>query len=135
MRPARRRMLSSLFFLGDHIAGALTGAATAGAIHSVVTPGMDMALAMVVGMAVGMAVHLPIGLLLAPFLGAFHVMTPGSIIGMWGGMLFGMRTAMQAHSSPAHALMAGAAFGVLVTGAVQLYDKVLRGTAKAADRP
>jgi hypothetical protein len=114
------------FALGDYFAGALTGLLTAGVVHLLVGPTMDMALAMILGMVVGMAVHLVIGIPLAPFLGAFHTMIPGSLIGMYGGMLFAMRETMQQPASFGHAARIGVLFGIIVVAAVQLYDRALR---------
>jgi hypothetical protein len=115
-----------LFSVGDYCAGGVTGAATAAAVRVVIGPEVDLALAMVLGMALGMVVHLPIGLILSPLLGMFHVMVPGTIIGMYGGMLFAMRDVMQ-QGSPGHAIEVGAVFGLLVTAGVQLYDQALTG--------
>jgi hypothetical protein len=122
------RAEDALFAVGDYVAGALAGAATAAAVRATVWPELDMVLAMVIGMGVGMGVHLVMGLLLAPVIGAFHAMIPGSLIGMYGGMSFAMRDTMQQHGgSPAHVIAIGAAFGLVVTGAVRAYDRVLRG--------
>jgi hypothetical protein len=124
---------SVLFALGDCAAGALTGAVTATAVHAAIGPETDLALVMVLGMILGMVVHLPIGFLLAPILGMFHVMVPGTLIGMYGGMLFAMRDAM--HSvALADALRVGVVFGVLVTVGVQLYDRAVAGPVAASGR-
>ena len=87
---------------------------------------MDTVLAMLLGMALGMAVHLVAGLLFAPILGAFHTMVPGSLIGMYGGMLFAMRETMQHPTSLNHAATIGVLFGIVVVAAMQLYDRALR---------
>jgi large-conductance mechanosensitive channel len=111
----------------------LVGGATAAAVRAVVDPGADMALAMLVGMALGMVVHLPIALLLSPLLGPFHTMVPGSLIGMYGGMLFAMRDTMQhAPGGLSDAIVMGIAFGCIVTAGVQLYDRAVRGGASTA---
>ena len=116
-----------LFAAGDYLGGGLTGAVTAIAVRAVVSPDLDMVLAMLVGTVAGMAVHLAIGLLTAPFLGLFHCMVPGGLIGMYGGMLFAMRDVMQAHrGSLAHAVVVGIVFGIAVTAGVRLYDRALR---------
>jgi hypothetical protein len=121
------RMQEALFTAGDYVAGAATGAATAAAVRALVSPHLDMVLAMLIGMAVGMIVHLALALLLSPVLGAFHVMVPGSLIGMYGGMLFAMRDTMQAHSgSLSHAVFVGVVFGLVVVISVQIYDRVLK---------
>lgn len=121
------RALHATFAIGDCIAGAATGIVTALAVRAVVSPDADMVIAMLLGMVVGMAVHLPIGLLFSPFLGAFHVMVPGSLIGMYGGMLFAMRDSMQPHhGSAGESIAVGAAFGLVVTLGLHLYDRALR---------
>ena len=121
------RLHSLLFSLGDYAAGALTGAVTAAVVRAIVWPGFDLALAMLLGIGIGTLAHLAVGALLSPLLGMFHVMVPGSLIGMYGGMLFAMRDAMQAVSST-HAIGVGALFGIIVTATVRLYDRALRGT-------
>jgi hypothetical protein len=56
-------------------------------------------------------------------------MVPGSLTGMFGGMLFAMRDAMAAGSrTTAAAILVGAIFGVVVTAVMKFYDYVLRGT-------
>jgi hypothetical protein len=58
----------------------------------------------------------------------FETMLPASVIGMYGGMLFGMRDSMAAGS---HTLTAaatvGALFGALVVLGIKVYDRALRG--------
>ena len=76
---------SGLFLLGDYLAGAVIGAVTAVAVRSLIAPGFDLALAMLAGIGLGTLVHLVVGLMLSPLLGMFHVMVPGSLIGMYGG--------------------------------------------------
>jgi hypothetical protein len=120
-----------LFGMGDYFAGAVTGAATAAIVRALISPDVDLALAMVFGMGLGMLVHLPIGLVFSPVLGMFHVMVPGTLIGMYGGMLFAMRDVMQ-QGTWGHAIGVGAAFGVLVTAGVQLYDRALTGAVGAS---
>jgi hypothetical protein len=121
------RLHSLLFTVGDYAAGVLTGAVTAAVVRAIVWPGFDLALAMLLGIGIGTLAHLAVGALLSPLLGMFHVMVPGSLIGMYGGMLFAMRDAMQTVSS-AHAIGVGALFGIIVTATVWLYDRALRGT-------
>lgn len=115
-----------LFVVGDYLAGGLTGAAIALVVHCIVPNGFDLALAMVLGMGVGTVTHLVLGMLLSPLLGMFHVMVPGSLIGMYGGMLFAMRDAMQP-ASYAQALLVGATFGFVMTALVHVYDRALAG--------
>ena len=115
---------SRLFLLGDYLAGAVIGAVTAGAVRSLMAPGFDLALAMLAGIGLGTLVHLVVGLLLSPLLGMFHVMVPGGLIGMYGGMLFAMRDAMQPVSL-AHAIVVGMTFGVVMTALVHFYDRAL----------
>jgi hypothetical protein len=58
----------------------------------------------------------------------FETMVPGSLIGMYGGMLFGMRDSMSAGSlTLASAATVGAIFGVVVVLCVKVYSSVLRG--------
>jgi hypothetical protein len=124
------RMQEALFTAGDYLAGAGTGAATAAAVRALVSPQLDMVLAMLIGTAAGMIVHLVLVLFLSPLLGAFHVMVPGSLIGMYGGMLFAMRDTMQAHSgSLSHAVIVGVVFGVVAVAGVRLYDRALKAAS------
>jgi len=123
---SRHQFHSLLFILGDYTAGVLTGAATAAVVRVIVWPGFDLALAMLLGVGVGTLTHLAVGTLLSPLLGMFHVMVPGSLIGMYGGMLFAMRDAMQAVSAT-HAIGVGVLFGIILTATVRLYDRALRG--------
>lgn len=125
------------FALGDYLGGGVLGAATAVGVRAFVDPTWDVALAMLVGTGIGMICHLAVGLVLSPALGFFHVMVPASLIGMYGGMLFGMRDAMQLVTL-SHALVVGATFGTIVTAIVQFYDLALsvggRGLAGHAAR-
>ncbi|RUO99833.1 hypothetical protein [Hyphomicrobium sp.] len=117
-----------LFAIGDYVAGALIGVATSLAARLIVWPGMDMVIAMLIGMGVGLIVHVVIGFSLAPILGMFETMVPGSLTGMYGGMLFAMRDSMAAGSRTLLAAGAvGAVFGIVVTAAVKLYNRALRG--------
>lgn len=117
-----------LFTIGDYAAASLIGAATAAGVRIAIGPHMDMVLAMLVGAFVGLLVHVVIGLLVAPLLGGFHVMLPGSLIGMYGGMLFAMRDTMQSPGPLREAITVGVIFGIVVMAAVQLYDRSLRAT-------
>ncbi len=116
------------FVIGDYTAGIFIGVLTALGVRAAVWPGMDMVIAMLLGMVIGMAMHTVLGLLLSPLLGMFETMIPASVIGMYGGMLFGMRDSMAAGS---HTLIASAAvgafFGALVVFGVKVYDWALRG--------
>jgi hypothetical protein len=112
--------------LGDYTAGVLTGAATAAVVRMIVWPGFDLALAMLLGVGIGTLTHFAVATLLSPLLGMFQVMVPGSLIGMYGGMLFAMRDAMQTVSST-HAIGVGVLFGIVLTATVRLYDRALRG--------
>jgi hypothetical protein len=119
---------TQLLAAGDYVSGGAVGALTAIAVRAVVGPDWDMVLAMLVGMGIGMLVHLAVGALLAPMLGMFHVMVPGALIGMYGGMLFAMRDTMQhPWGSMGNAILVGFVFGLIVTGAIRLYDRALRG--------
>lgn len=128
MRTPERPTEPLLFRLGDYLAGILTGVLTALAVRVIVGPNWDMVLVMLVGMAVGMGVHLSLLLLLIPLLGAFEVMMPGAIIGMYGGMLFGMRDAMQQHIiSLNQALAVGGLFGFVVVFVIRWWNRRLQG--------
>ena len=122
------RIREIVLALGDCCAGGVIGGVTAAAVRAVVSPEWDMVLVMPVGMAAGMVVSMALGLALLPLLGAFHVMVPGSMIGMYGGMLFAMRDTMQhPPGTTAKAALIGLAFGVLVSAGVRMYDTALRG--------
>jgi hypothetical protein len=118
-----------LYQIGDHLAGAAIGAATALIVRLIVWPGMDMVIAMLLGIGLGMIVSLLLGYALSPVLGVVDTMIPGSLTGMYGGMLFAMRDSMAAGSRtmPA-AIMVGAVFGVATTVAMKFYNHALRGT-------
>ena len=123
-----------LFSIADYVAGVLIGIATTLAVRAVVWPGMDMVIAMLIGMAIGTIVHLIIGLLLAPLVGMFETMVPRTLIGMYGGMLFGMRDSMAAGSlTLASAATVGAIFGAIVVFGVKTYNQVLHGAVFEAD--
>ena len=122
------------YSIGDYLAGILVGVATTLAVRSVIWPGMDMVLAMLIGMAAGMVVHLVLGLALSPLIGMFEVMMPASLIGMYGGMLFGMRDSMAAGSlTLGSAAAVGAGFGAIVVLGVKVYDHILRGAVFDTD--
>lgn len=125
--------MNAFFTIGDYIAGAVIGAVTAVAVHAVVWGGMDMVLAAVVGVLIGMVVHVVIGIVLTPVLGAFHVMLPGSLIGMHGGMMFAMRDAMQGPVPFLRAAVIGAVFGALVSVVVDVYDRALHVAQSSGD--
>jgi hypothetical protein len=119
-----------LYLLGEYVAGVATAVLTALPIHALVDPDWDMVVAMIAGTLLGSAAHLLVLALLGPLVGLFHVMAPGALIGMYGGMLFGMRDSMQA-ASWSRTLAVAVALGVLVVAAVQLYDRVLRAGGQA----
>lgn len=125
----RGNVAKTVDMLGDYVAGAVIGAVLAMTVRAVVWDGMDMVLAALIGVALGMIVHVVLGLVLTPMLGAFHAMLPGSLIGMYGGMFFAMRDAMQGPVSLRHAATVGAIFGAAVIAAVDLYDRVLHPAA------
>lgn len=122
----------ALFTTGDYLGGAVCGGLTGVAVRAVVTPQWDMVVAMLMGMVIGMVVHVGVGLALSPLLGMLHVMVPGSLIGMYGGMFFAMRDTMQMHPGSFVSVIAvGMGFGLAVNGAVHLYDHILRGPVSA----
>jgi len=114
-----------LYLLGEYVAGVATAVLTALPIHAVVDPDWDMVVAMIAGTVLGSGAHLLVLALLGPLVGFFHVMAPGALIGMYGGMLFGMRDSMQA-ASWSRTLAVAVGLGALVVAAVQLYDRALR---------
>jgi len=126
--PRGRRAL--LYLLGEYVAGVATAVLTALPIHALVDRDWDMVVAMIAGTILGSAAHLLVLALLGPVVGLFHVMAPGALIGMYGGMLFGMRDSMQA-ASWSRTLAVAVALGVLVVAAVQLYDRLLRADDQA----
>ncbi|MBI3799866.1 MAG: hypothetical protein HY268_23195 [Deltaproteobacteria bacterium] len=116
------------FVIGDYMAGMFIGALTALGVRAAVWLGMDMVIAMLLGMVIGMAIHLVLGLVLSPWLGMFETMIPASVIGMYGGMFFGMRDAMAAGSPTlTAAATVGMLFGALVVLGIKVYDRALRG--------
>jgi hypothetical protein len=127
---------SLLYLIGEYVAGVATAILTALPIHALVDPGWDMVVAMIAGMLLGSAAHLLVLALLGPVVGFFHVMAPGALIGMYGGMLFAMRDSMQA-ASWSRTLAVAVGLGILAVAAVQLYDRALRanGQAEANRRP
>ena len=114
-----------IFAVGEYAAGGVTALVTATATHGVVAPGWDMALAMLVGGFLGIAAHLAIAMVAGPLLGMFPVMASGSLIGSYGGMIFGMRDSMQA-ASWVRVWIVSALFGLVVVAGVRLYDRALR---------
>jgi len=116
------------FTIGDYVAGMFIGALTALSVRAAVWPGMDMVIAMLLGMGIGMVIHLVLGLVLSPWLGMFETMMPASVIGMYGGMFFGMRDSMAAGSPTlTAAAIVGMLFGALVVLGVKIYNRALRG--------
>ena len=115
------------FALGDYAAGLVLSIATAAAIHAMVRPGWDMVIAMLLGMGVGTGLHVLVALLFGPWVGMLPVMATGSLIGMYGGMLFGMRDSMQA-CSWSHVVGVAALFGCFIVWVIRTYDQSLRGT-------
>ena len=116
------------FMIGDYLAGMIIGVVTALGVRAAVWPGMDMVIAMLLGMGIGMVLHLVLAFAFAPLLGMFQTMFPAAIIGMYGGMFFGMRDSMAAGSSTLTAAAAvGALFGAVAVFGVKIYDRSLRG--------
>jgi hypothetical protein len=129
------RIRSWTYGLGEYAAGVGTAVAAAVSIHALVDPGWDMVIPMLVGAVLGSAAHVVVLALLGPVVGMFHVMAPGALIGMYGGMLFAMRDSMQAVSW-SQSVAVAVAVGVLAVAGVQLYDRALRSGAgsEPADR-
>jgi hypothetical protein len=122
-----------LLQIGDYLAGAMIGVATALIVRIIIWSGMDMVIAMLVGAGIGMIVSLLISFMLSPLLGIVETMVPGSLTGMYGGMLFAMRDSMAAGSRTMTAALAvGAIFGIVVTVTIKLYNHALRGTVMEA---
>ncbi len=117
-----------LFTIADYLAGIVVGALTAVGVGTIVRPGTDMVLGMIVGMIVGMIIHVIAGFALAPLIGMFEAMVPAAVIGMYGGMFFGMRDAMGAGSTTVTSNLAvGALFGGIVVAGISYYDRTLKG--------
>ncbi len=121
------------YLLGEYVAGVTTALATAVPMHALVDRDWDMVAAMLAGTVLGTVAHLVVLVLLGPLVGFFHVMAPGALVGMYGGMLFGMRDSMQAVSW-SRAVEVAVAVGILVVAAVQLYDRALRPEAERGRR-
>jgi len=133
MTSNRRQRL--LFATGDYLMGGGTGAATAAVVRVAIDPNLDMVLAMLFGMVLGMIAHLVIGAALSPLLGFFHLMVPGSLVGMYGGMLFAMRDTMQHPAgSLGHVAFVGVLFGFAVVAGVRVYDRALHSPHAHTDR-
>ena len=115
-----------LFAGGEYAAGALVGTTTAAAVRALIDPECDMVVAMLLGMGIGMVIHFAVTLVLGPVLGMFQVMVPGSLIGMYGGMMFAMRDTMQHPGSTSRTVGVGLVFGLVVVACVRLYDRALR---------
>jgi hypothetical protein len=119
------RLTRAVYALGDYAVGAATAIAVAVPVHAVVDPGMDVVVAMLLGTLLGTLAHLLVLGVTAPLVGFFQAMAPGGLIGMYGGMLFGMRDAMQVGSWP-HVVVVAVLFGLAVVAALRLYDRALR---------
>ena len=116
------------FQIGDFLVGMLVGVLTALAVRVLMWPGVDMVIAMLIGMGVGMVIHFIIAFALGPLLGMFQTMMPASVIGMYGGMFFGMRDSMDAGSASwGSVALVGAIFGAVVVAALKVYDRALHG--------
>jgi hypothetical protein len=125
-------MQEGLFAIGDYVGGGVVGAVTAAGVRGIVSPELDMVLAMLIGMAIGMGVHVVLGLVLTPVLGAFQVMVPGGLIGMYGGMFFAMRDTMQHSGARSAPILVGFVFGLVMTAGMRLYDRALRAPVSAS---
>jgi len=126
----RPRGPSRAYLVGDYAAGAATALAAALPIHALVDTGWDIVLAMLVGVGIGTLAHLAVLAVAGPLVGFFQVMAPGGVIGMYGGMLFGMRDSMQAASWPQTVAVA-VLFGLVVVACLDLYDRALRRSQEA----
>jgi hypothetical protein len=122
-----------LYQIGDCAAGAAIGIATALIVRAGIWPGMDMVVAMLLGLGLGTIVSMILSYVMSPLLGIAETMIPGSLTGMYGGMLFAMRDSMAAGSHTWSAAIAvGAVFGLVMTIAMKIYNHVLRGTVMEA---
>jgi hypothetical protein len=91
----------------DHATAAIVGGMTAVAVAGLTPASWPMFWGMVAGMFAGMLIDMVLALLLMPFLGAFEVMIPLHLVGMFAGMLGGMATAWP--NTPWHCLAGGGA--------------------------
>jgi len=119
------RVSSRAYLVGDYAAGAATALAAALPVHALVETGSDMVLAMLLGVGIGVLAHLAVLAVAGPVVGFFQVMAPGGVIGMYGGMVFGMRDSMQA-ASWSRTIAVAVLFGLLVVAGLDLYDRALR---------
>jgi hypothetical protein len=125
-----RRSVALAYGAGEYAAGVATAVLAAAPTHALVGRDWDMVVAMALGMLFGTGAHLLVTGVLGPVVGFFHVMAPGALIGMYGGMLFGMRDSMQP-TSWSHALAVAVGFGAVAVAAVQIYDRALRANRRA----
>ena len=121
------------YLLGEYAAGVATAVATAVPIHALVDRDWDMVVAMLAGMVLGSIAHVLVLGILGPLVGFFHVMAPGALIGMYGGMLFGMRDSMQA-ASWSQVMAVAAAIGIAMVVGIQLYDRAVRSEVHESGR-
>ena len=128
MRAHDPRLARAAYALGDYAVGAATAVAAAVPVHALVDPGMDVVVAMLLGTVLGTLAHLLVLGLAAPLVGFFQVMAPGGLVGMYGGMFFGMRDAMQV-ASWTHVVIVAVLFGLAVVAVLRLYDRALRGAS------
>ena len=119
------------YVLGEYAAGVATAVATALPIHALVDRDWDMVVAMLAGTVLGSIAHVLVLGVFGPLVGFFHVMAPGALIGMYGGMLFGMRDSMQA-ASWSQTMAVAAATGFAMVVAMQLYDRAIRSEAEGS---
>ena len=120
----------AFWFIGRWLIGRVIRLMRAAMGRSAVDPTLIKYLGSIVSIALNIALVLGI---LGPLVGFFHVMAPGALIGMYGGMLFGMRDSMQA-ASWSQVMAVAAAIGIAMVVGIQLYDRAVRSEVHESGR-
>ncbi|MFQ5672329.1 MAG: hypothetical protein ACE5G9_04485 [Nitrospinales bacterium] len=108
----------------DPLIATLSGGFVAFAVARMVPDGFSLLPGMLAGGFCGMALQLVLMFLLMPFLGAFEVMIPLSLIGMTVGMMSGMMAAWGGIAVFGIA-WAGAVAGLLVSAVIHYCNRRL----------